>query len=165
MSSNSVVSGRTHRRRWGVLIGAIGALAGLATAVVAVLTYLDSKANQDPPGPTRAGIATQAQQPGNSIEGRWASVDLDGSAQTVDVVAIASNTYRVTHHDAYASTCPGGGPVTVSDEAPLSDNTLAIKHRIICPGGRVYQIDYWYRYDPDTDTLTDVNDITWRRAT
>lgn len=108
--------------------------------------------------------------PFSAAVGYWEATDVDGSAMRLQVIENPDGSFDVTIHDDGASVCG----YDESGESLLSYNGRGTGtaqgyvynvHEVgSCEGsGEEFEFDYHITYDPEEDTLTDSEEITWYR--
>jgi hypothetical protein len=108
-----------------------------------------------------AGVATAA--PSDPFKGAWASIDTDGSNQTLTFGGNGS-TRRVTLFDDGASVCDGMVPATGRGTGTVDGSSLSVTYLLSChPGGSFTTPEVTYTHDAGSNTLTDSFGVTWSR--
>jgi hypothetical protein len=136
--------------------GGTGRRLASAAAVAAGLLAL-SAAVAPPAGAT----------PGN-LAGTWASVDVDGSNQTLRIKGAGKPVYAISLRDDFTSGACGGPPAKLVGHAVANGNELSVTGTLVClhggnpiPGERVSSS---MDYNAATDTLIDSSGIVWNRT-
>jgi hypothetical protein len=115
-----------------------------------------------------AMLAAPASAKPGHLAGNWASVDLDGSNQTLRIKGAGKHVYSTFYRDDRTSGICGGSPAKVVGRAVAQGNELAVRGTLVClPGGNPLpgqKVIVSYEYDAGTDTLTDSWGVVWERA-
>ncbi len=126
----------------------------------------------DTPAPPPPPAPSDTPEPDFSLAvGKWQSIDIDGSNQTLDITLEADGSYSFALFDDGASACgldASGNPLyafngngngtatgltlTASGASGICDTT-----------GEVINFDSTFTYDPASDTLTDGIGVSWTR--
>jgi hypothetical protein len=103
-----------------------------------------------------------------SLSGEWASIDLDGSNQTLRITGTGSPTYAMLLEDDATSEVCGGAPAALVGTGRLDGDELLMRGIIVClPGGNALpgeHLDFSFEYDAAADTLTDFTGVVWHRV-
>jgi hypothetical protein len=149
---------RARNRRVGTAVAALTALAIVVGGLTRVLP------------PTRDVLFDQSPKP---WVGTWQSIDLDGSAQTMDISAVQDG-YAVVIADDAATVC-SGAPSTTTGTGRFEEAGLVLAApRLTCAddsepalvdGGPVDEAlrDYTLVRDAEANTLTDSLGVAWHR--
>ncbi len=111
--------------------------------------------------------ASTASAAGGPLAGTWASVDTDGSNQTLSVKGTGARAYAMVYVDDAATTACGGAPAKVAGPGFTTDDGVVLVGALTCmPGGNhiTGRIAISYVYDGSSDTLTDDFGIVWHRT-
>ena len=114
--------------------------------------------------PVAATSATAADGP---LAGTWASVDDDGSNQTLTITGTGARVYAMVYVDDAATGVCGGAPAKVTGPGYTTDDGVVLLGALTCmPGGNPFRhrIDIPYVYDGSTVTLTDGFGVEWHRT-
>jgi hypothetical protein len=128
----------------------LAALAGaIVAAVVAVAVYTLS-GDSEPEAP---------------FAGSWASIDHDGSNQTLEVEGLAeAGSYDLTLEDDDAQEACRGGPVTGKGFGTADGTSLSTMIRLTCASGPELEFPVEWTYRAADDTLVDIEGVVWSRA-
>ena len=114
------------------------------------------------------------EQPPDPLVGTWASVDADGSSQTMEIRAVDGGRYAIVVNDEAATVC-SGVPATMTGTGQLDGAGLVIAAPVLeCDDGSTpvpvdgssledAVRDYTVVYDAETATLTDSFGVEWHR--
>jgi hypothetical protein len=100
------------------------------------------------------------------FNGSWASVDTDGSNQTLTVRGAGAYTRAVYLYDDAATVC-GGAPARVPGSGVIDGDVLFLRAVVVCtPGGNQFRehVVVGFIYDAGSDTLVDSSGVTWYRS-
>lgn len=114
----------------------------------------------------QVAAASAASADSSAFGGRWASTDLDGSNQSLDIRGASNGHRAMSMYDDAAGIC-GGAPALVSGAGTISGTTITMRAAIAClPGGNPLpgRVSVEFSYDAGTDTLVDQFGVTWHRA-
>ena len=114
--------------------------------------------------PAAASTASAASGP---LAGTWASVDTDGSNQTLYVTGTGARVYAMVYVDDLATSACHGAPAKVTGPGyPTEDGVVLVGALTCMPGGNhiTGRIALAYFYDGSTDTLTDDFGVVWHRT-
>ena len=110
--------------------------------------------------PATASAATPA-----DVNGTWASIDIDGSNQVMEVRVNPANRARIVLYDDDGLICGGGSALIARGTGDLTGDVIAVDYRIRCDNGVTATVtDVTYVYDDTTGTLTDEFGVVWTRA-
>ncbi len=161
-----------HRRR--ATVAAVAA--GATVAIVVTGLFVANSLPQDEPAPiatvpptTVAFVPTTG-----TFVGIWRSTDTDGSSQTMEIGALATDDYEVVVRDEAATGACSGAPSTMVGSGQLAtDDTLVIARPeltcddattpVIGPPPQAELADFTFVHDPATDELVDRFGVVWRR--
>lgn len=114
-----------------------------------------------------AVLAPPASATAGSLAGTWASVDTDGSDQTLQIQGAGNPVYAMFLRDEPASVC-GGLPAKLVGNGVADGNGLFMLGTLVClPGGNPIpgqRIFFSFAYNAGTGTLTDFTGVVWHRA-
>lgn len=102
-----------------------------------------------------------------SLAGTWASVDTDGSNQTLSITGSGRRVYSMVYFDESASSACAGAPARVAGPGFVDGDSVYLVGTLVClPGGNPFRerLTISFDYDAGTDTLTDGFGITWERT-
>ena len=102
-----------------------------------------------------------------ALTGTWASIDTDGSNQTLDITGSGRHAYSLVYVDESATTACGGNPARVTGPGFVDGSDLVMDGTLVClPGGNVvrHRLAINFSYDTGADTLTDAFGIVWHRV-
>jgi len=111
-------------------------------------------------------LAPTAWAASGGLAGAWASVDTDGSNQTLDISGSGRNAYSMVYYDESATGACNGAPARIVGPGFVAGNEVAMIGTLVClPGGNVFRsrLAIGFGYDAGTDTLTDSFGIVWHR--
>ena len=120
-------------------------------------------------GLTLAGAVAPATASAASgpLAGTWASVDTDGSNQTLDIRGSGAHVYSMFYVDDAATGACGGDPAQVTGPGYVDGDTVTMVGVLTCrPGGNVIRsrIVIGFVYDSSTEDLTDDFGVVWHRT-
>ena len=101
------------------------------------------------------------------FKGKWTSVDIDGSNQTLLVGGGPAGSYHVRYHDDGATVCAADLSIAASAVGALgsSGDTISGLMPVYCLASPRYLYDldsyFQYTYYPATDTLVDQHGTVW----
>jgi hypothetical protein len=96
--------------------------------------------------------------------GKWRSVDLDGSNQTLDITRRADGSYDVILFDDRATLC-GGAAASGAGVGTVSGSLMTGTTNITCANGQVAgTFPFRGTYNPQSDTFTDGLGVVWSRV-
>ncbi|WP_323096335.1 hypothetical protein [Intrasporangium sp. YIM S08009] len=101
------------------------------------------------------------------LAGTWASVDTDGSSQTLSITGTGNRVYAMVYADDVATSACGGAPAKVTGPGFTTGDGVVLVGALTCmPGGNhiTGRIAISYVYDGASDTLTDDFGILWHRT-
>jgi len=101
----------------------------------------------------------------DTFQGRWTSIDTDGSHQTLNVRGQGWKTLAVQYHDDRATVC-GGVPARVSGSGSVDGNIMFVRGALTCqPGGKPFpgSVVLGFTYVAANDTLEDASGVVWTR--
>ena len=131
----------------------------LATTLAIVVSLLAISA---------AALAPPATAAAGDLAGTWASEDLDGSNQTLEIKGAGNPVYSVFLRDDFTSGGCGGPPAKLVGSAVADGDGLFAVGTLVClhggnavPGERIF---FSFEYDAGTDTLTDFTGVVWERT-
>jgi hypothetical protein len=103
-----------------------------------------------------------------NLAGRWTSVDLDGSNQTLMITGTGNPTYAMFLQDDETSGVCDGAPAQLVGPGDVDADRLVMLGTLVClPGGNPIpgtRIIYSFEHDSAADTLTDFTGVVWHRA-
>lgn len=112
-------------------------------------------------------LASPASAAPGDLAGTWASVDLDGSNQTLDINGAGNPVYSVFLRDDFTSGGCGGPPAKLVGHGLADGDALFVVGTLVClPGGNPIpgeRLGLVFEYDVATDTLTDDSGVVWER--
>jgi len=115
-----------------------------------------------------AGLAPPASASPGDLAGTWASLDTDGSNQTLKINGAGNPVYSIFLRDDFTSGVCGGPPAAFVGHAVADGDELFALGTLLCfpggnpiPGERVF---LGFEYDAATDTLTDFAGVVWQRT-
>ena len=115
-----------------------------------------------------AVLAPPAAATSGDLAGTWASVDLDGSNQTLQIKGAGDPVYSMLLRDDFTSGVCGGPPAQLVGHAAVDGNVLFMSGTLVClPGGNPLgseRLFVSFEYDAATDTLTDFAGVVWERV-
>ena len=96
--------------------------------------------------------------------GTWASIDTDGSNQTMKISGSTKGALGVRYFDDVATVC-GGDAARFAGTGRVDGDVLEADVLLVCiPGGNVFgHITIEATYDASTDTLSDPSGVVWTR--
>lgn len=101
-----------------------------------------------------------------SLAGDWASIDTDGSHQTLTITGSGRRVYAMSLLDDAAGLC-GGAPALATGSGSVEEHQLLMRASAVClPGGNALRgvISIGFVHDAGADTLTDDFGVVWSRA-
>lgn len=113
-------------------------------------------------------LAPLASATAGDLAGTWASVDVDGSNQTLQIKGAGNLVYSMFLRDDFTSGSCGGPAAKLVGHAVTDGNGLFMLGTLVChhggnpfPGERIF---FSFEYDAATDTLTDFTGVVWERS-
>lgn len=138
----------------------------------AVPTLLPAESNTPAPADTPAPSDGEAV----TLAGGWVATDLDGSHQTMELIALANGNYDVTISDDLAGVCDGvPSTMTGVAEAAEPDTLVIAQPSYVCDDGSEPEVlsgppledqlkDLSFVYDFQRDALHDSLGLVWKRV-
>jgi hypothetical protein len=116
------------------------------------------------------GAQALVAQPASAAEvpfdGTWASIDTDGSNQTLTIRGAGVHTRSMYLYDDMATVC-GGAPARVLGSGTIDGEVLFMNAVVACtPGGNPLRtrVVIGFSYDAGSDTLADSSGVVWYRS-
>lgn len=112
-------------------------------------------------------LAPPASAAQGELAGTWASIDLDGSNQTLRITGAGAPAYAMFLSDDATSGACGGPPAKLVGSGRVDGDELLMRGVLVClPGGNPVgreQFYFAFEHDDAADTLTDSTGVVWHR--